>query len=139
MKRLLLATDGSEYSRKAAEHAYEFLDVFPEATLTILYVTAKETYAYDLIPEVVERAEENIKKEIKKQMEETFSPYLDRIHFKHEVGHPSATICDVAKQEEIDMIIVGSHGKGIIDRALVGSVAHGVLHRAHVPVLIVKD
>src|SRR5699024_12686879 len=117
MKRLLLATDGSGYSRKAAEHAYEFLAVFPEATLTILYVTAKETYAYDLIHEVVERAEENIKKEIKKQMEKTFSPYLDRIHFNHEVGHPSANICVFAKQDEIDMIIVGSNRIVIISRA----------------------
>lgn len=139
MKCFLFATDGSEYSEQAAEQAYEFLRVFPEATLIVLYVTAKEAYAYDLVPDVVDRAEIEINESIKKKMEATFSPYMNRVHFKHEVGHPSITICEIAQKENAEMIIVGSHGKGIIDRALVGSVAHGILHRAHMPVLIAKD
>lgn len=138
MNRFLFATDGSAYSEHAAEKVLELMEAFPDATLIVLYVTAKETYAYDLIPEVVERAEENIKSRIKEKIEEKFSPYTNRVQFVHEVGHPSITICNVAKEQQADMIIVGSHGKGVIDRALVGSVANGVLNRAHMPVMIVK-
>lgn len=54
----------------------------------------------------------------------------------HHTGHPSITICEVAKEVQADLIVVGSHGRGFIDRALLGSVAHGVLHRSHIPVLI---
>lgn len=138
MKCFLFATDGSEFSERAAENAYEFLRAFPEATLIVLYVTAKATYAYDLMPEVVDGAEEDIKNKIKKQTDDKFSTLSDRVHFLHETGHPSITICRVAVEKHADMIIVGSHGKGFIDRALVGSVAHGVLHRTHLPVLIVN-
>ncbi|MFD5383299.1 universal stress protein, partial [Bacillus velezensis] len=58
--------------------------------------------------------------------------------FSHQTGHPSRTICNVAQSEKVDLIVLGSHGRGAIDRALLGSVAHGVLHRSQIPVLIVK-
>lgn len=67
-----------------------------------------------------------------------FSSYLERVHFTHEVGHPSMTICRVAVRKHAEMIIVGRHRKGFIDRALIGSVAYVVLHRASIPVLIVN-
>lgn len=64
MKKILFATDGSEFSEHAATSVKEFLQAWPEAKLTILYVTAKENYAYDLIPEAVDRYEKQIAKQI---------------------------------------------------------------------------
>lgn len=138
MKCFLFATDGSEFSERAAEQAFELFQAFSDAKLIVLYVTAKERYAYDLAPEVVEGAEENKKNHIKKQIEYKFSSDLERVHFMHEVGHPSVTICRVAIENHAEMIVVGSHGKGFVDRALIGSVAHGVIHRTTIPVLIVS-
>lgn len=54
----------------------------------------------------------------------------------HRTGHPSITICKVAKEEQADLIVVRNHRRGFVTRALLGSVAHGVLHRSHIPVLI---
>jgi nucleotide-binding universal stress UspA family protein len=139
MKTILFATDGSKYSEHAAKMTLEYLEAWPKATLYVLYVTAKENYAYDLIPDVVDRAEEQIKIRIKKHMEEMFSDCKNTIEFIHETGHPSITICEAAKEKQADLIILGSHGRGIVDRALLGSVAHGVLQRAHLPVLVVKE
>jgi hypothetical protein len=68
-----------------------------------------------------------------------FSDWKDRAHFMHRSGHTSITICKVAKLEEADLIIVESHGRGIVDRALLGSVAHGVLNRSLFPVLVVRE
>ncbi|WP_226375323.1 universal stress protein [Effusibacillus dendaii] len=62
----------------------------------------------------------------------------NRVQFLHRTGHPSISICEVAKEEQADLIIVRSHERGIVDRALLGSVAHGVLHRSHIHVLVVR-
>src|SRR5699024_3256476 len=54
MKTILFATDGSKSSEHAGEMIKEYLEAFPQAELIILYVTSKEDYAYDLIPDVVD-------------------------------------------------------------------------------------
>ena len=55
-----------------------------------------------------------------------------------ERGEPGELICEVAAEERADLIVVGSHGKGVIRRALLGSVSYHVLHHAPCPVLVVR-
>jgi nucleotide-binding universal stress UspA family protein len=138
MNTILFATDGSKYSDHALQIVDTYLDAWPKAKLFVLYVTVKETYAYDLIPEVVNHAEEEIKTRIKQDVDEHFAHCENSVEFIHRSGHPSITICNTAKEKQADLIVVGSHGRGIVDRALLGSVAHGVLQRSHLPVLVVK-
>lgn len=140
MKTFLFATDGSAYSEQAAKLTVEYLKAWPEANVIILYVTAKEYYAYDLVSESVDRFEEQQTKQIKQDTKERlFSKWEERVQFVHRTGHPSITICEVAKEKDADLIILGSHGRGLVDGALLGSVAHGVLHRSHIPVLVVRQ
>ena len=40
--------------------------------------------------------------------------------------------------ESYDLIVLGSHGAGLVRRVLVGSVSHWVLHHAVTPVLVVR-
>lgn len=138
MNTILFATDGSKHSEHALQMVTTYLDAWPEAQLFVLYVTTKDAYAYDLAPEVVNRAEEEIKTHIKQDIEERLAHCKNNVQFVHRTGHPSITICNTAKEKQADMIIVGSHGRGIVDRALLGSVAHGVLQRSDLPVLVVK-
>lgn len=139
MKTFLFATDGSAYSEHAAKLTAEYLEAWPEANVMVLYVTAKENYAYDLAPKSVDHFEEQQTEQIKRDIENRLlSNWKDRVEFIHRTGHPSITICEVAKEKDADLIILGSHGRGLVDRALLGSVAHGVLHRSHVPVLVVR-
>ncbi|GAA0440110.1 universal stress protein [Lentibacillus halophilus] len=139
MKSILFATDGSESSENAGEMVKDYLTAWPEAELYVLYVTSKENYAYDYIPDVVDRHEDQIKKEIRNTVEnQMYTECKDRVHFVHKVGHPSTTICDVANEKNADLIVVGSHGRGFFDRALLGSVAHAVLNRSELPVLVVR-
>lgn len=139
MKSILFATDGSKSSEHAGEMVKEYLKAWPEAELYVLYVTAKENYAYDLVPDAVDHYEDQTKKKIRKTVEnQMYNEWKDRVHFIHEVGHASTTICNVAKDKHADLIIVGSHGRGFFDRALLGSVAHAVLNRSELPVLVVR-
>lgn len=139
MNKILFATDGSAYSEHAARMTGEFLEAWPNATGVVHYVTVKEDYAYDFAPEAVDRYEKELSKHIEKKiMEGVLQPWKDRLEYNHQIGHPSQTICHVAQTEEVDLIILGSHGRGVFDRVLMGSVAQGVLHRSEIPVLIVK-
>jgi nucleotide-binding universal stress UspA family protein len=56
-----------------------------------------------------------------------------------EYGDPKHVICDVARQEQCDLIVVGSHGYGVFERMLMGSVSDYVVHHAHCAVMVVRD
>ena len=51
-------------------------------------------------------------------------------------GHVSTVLLDYAKQVAADLIAVGQHGHGVIDRFLFGTVAQAVVHSAHCAVLV---
>jgi nucleotide-binding universal stress UspA family protein len=62
------------------------------------------------------------------------------IVFRHKIlyGEAKLEIVDFAKQNRLDLIVMGSRGLGGIKEALLGSVSNAVVHKSHVPVLVVK-
>ena len=139
MKTIVYATDGSKSAEHASEMVKDYLEAWPELELYVLYVTDREKYAYDYASDAVDHYEARATNEIKERIENNiFSDWKNRVHFIHKTGHASSTICEVAKDEQADLIVVGSHGRGFFDRALLGSVAHGVLNRSELPVLVVR-
>ena len=50
-------------------------------------------------------------------------------------GKPSAEIVRMAQEEGVDMIVLGTHGKGMLDKAIFGSTTERVVRRAPCPVL----
>ena len=55
-----------------------------------------------------------------------------------ESGHPVTIIVEQIKKENIDLVVMGSHGYGAIAGSVLGSVSQRVLQRASCPVLIIK-
>ena len=55
-----------------------------------------------------------------------------------EIGPPFLTIINYAKREPIDLIVMGTHGRGAIAHLLIGSVAENVVRKAPCPVLTVR-
>ena len=55
-----------------------------------------------------------------------------------EVGEPQQAICEVAEKNEVTLLIVGSRGRGAIQRAFLGSVSNYCSRNAKCPVLIVR-
>ena len=70
---------------------------------------------------------------------EWFPSSASHIQFKHANGPVAITIAAEAEEEDADLIVLGSHGTGDVDRLLVGSVSHGVLYCAQTPVMVVKN
>ncbi|HLX34810.1 MAG TPA: universal stress protein [Candidatus Limnocylindrales bacterium] len=53
-------------------------------------------------------------------------------------GAPGEAIVDVARSEQVDMVVVGSHGRGAVGRFFIGSVSEHVVRHAPCPVLVVR-
>ena len=53
------------------------------------------------------------------------------------IGHPVVKILETADELDVDVIIMGTHGKGALEHAFLGSVAEKVLRKTHRPVFII--
>ncbi|KAJ3676079.1 hypothetical protein LUZ60_003491 [Juncus effusus] len=64
--------------------------------------------------------------------------HIPNVKSKVEVGDPRDVICDAVEQMHADLLVLGSHGYGPIQRALLGSVSNHCAQNVKCPVLIVK-
>ena len=137
-KKILVPTDGSEFAKKAQKHAL-FLSKVSGAEIIAISVTENnfvnglplDDEVYQLNQILKERSEENLKEFDKLNEDE-----LKITHIVRE-GSPAKVILEVAKEENIDLIVMGSSGKSGFDRFIMGSVADKVVNSAKCAVLIV--
>ena len=137
-KKILVPTDGSEFAKKAQKHAL-FLSKVSGAEIIAISVTENnfvnglplDDEVYQLNQILKERSEENLKEFDKLNEDE-----LKITHIVRE-GSPAKVILEVAKEENIDLIVMGSSGKSGFDRFIMGSVADKVVNSANCAVLVV--
>ena len=137
-KKILVPTDGSEFAKKAQRHAL-FLAKVSGAEIVAVSVTENnfvnglplDDEIYQLNQVLNERSEENLK-EFDKLND-------DDIKITHVIreGSPARVILEVADEENIDLIVMGSSGKSGFDRFIMGSVADKVVNSAKCAVLVV--
>jgi nucleotide-binding universal stress UspA family protein len=139
--KILLAADGSEYTKKAAAFlvTHEKL-AGPEDELLVLHVqTAVPPRVKTMLGVSAIRSYHD------EEATKVLGP-LERFLKRHKlnfrtmwvVGSPSNEVVRVAKQEKVHMIVMGTHGHGVFGRALMGSVAQSVVSECDIPVLLVK-
>ena len=132
--KILVAIDGSENSRRAAEvsASLEELSKSKVTLLSVIYIPPM--YRSDLGPELVDLLIEDAKKAL-----DSVKPLFEKCETKIVRNiRPSEAICKEA-EKEYDLIIMGSRGLGKPDVHTLGSVSDEVLHNAPCSVLIVKD
>jgi nucleotide-binding universal stress UspA family protein len=147
VKNILLATDGSKASRKAADYAVE-LAKKTGATLTLLTVVDTSPFVSRSIPalatpthlaEPVEDYLRQIADAVLEQLEKICA--REKVFSKRVVrtGHPVKEILKEARKSKANLIVMGHNGKGAAS-SLIGSVTFGVLHGdSKVPVLVIKN
>lgn len=65
-------------------------------------------------------------------------PFSDiKVETRLRFGDPARALLEVAEEEEVDLIVMGSHGRGAWGSMFMGSVSQRVIHDANVPVVIV--
>lgn len=63
---------------------------------------------------------------------------VERVIHKTVVGRPFLEIIRYAKEQQIDLIVLGTHGRGVLSHVLIGSVTERVVRKAPCPVLTVR-
>ena len=137
LKRILVPTDFSDNARHALTYGISFAREY-EAELVLLHVveTVPVGYASDLFPvpmaEVFQEMSGYAKTELAKVAEEARAKGVT-VRETVVQGKPSAEIARVASEEKIDMIVLGTHGKGMLDKAIFGSTTERVVRRSPRP------
>ncbi len=137
-KKILVPTDGSEFAKKAQKHALYIAEI-SGAKLVAVSVTENnfvnglplDDEIYQLNQVLNERSEENLK-----EFDKLNDSDVEVTHIIRE-GSPAKVILEVAKDEEVDLIVMGSSGKSGFDRFIMGSVADKVVNSAKCAVLVV--
>ncbi|XP_046542601.1 universal stress protein YxiE-like isoform X1 [Haliotis rubra] len=51
-------------------------------------------------------------------------------------GHPGSSLVKAAEEEEVDYVVTGTRGRGMMSRKILGSVSDYIVHHSHVPVVV---
>jgi nucleotide-binding universal stress UspA family protein len=135
---ILFPTDGSAGADAALGHAIEQARIH-EATLHILYVIEENVQVMaagesELLAEL-EAEGERIVEEARDRATEAG---IDAVETTVRGGSPHRVIRAYADDHDVDVIIMGTHGRSGLDRLLLGSVAERTVRTADQPVLTVR-
>jgi len=141
VKRLLVPVDGSDPADTALEFA---LEEYPDAEITALSVIDPTDVGYGSIeaaPSTFEHLQENAEERTRAVLDDAESRAADHgmeITTETVIGMPSRAIVEWAENNDVDGIVIGSHGRQGVTRVLLGSVAESVVRRSPVPVTVVR-
>ena len=141
-KEIVMPTDFSEHSLRAIDYGVEIAERF-SSHLTLIYVIEPLLQAADLTWTTVDFEELN--KAHKKTAEKQLAQIVEERVSKETpcdtailFGKPFVEILKFAKEENADLIVMATHGRGAISHLLMGSTAEKVVRKASCPVLTVK-
>ena len=142
LRKILIATDGSETAEKAADfgvqiaglsgakvYAVYVIDTTPYYSIPLDQIWSKEVY--EQLEQMGNEITSNVEKTAKAAGLEAESIVLK--------GDPAQRIVNFAEEQNVDMIVVGSHGIGGFERLVIGSVSEKVVRHAKIPVLVFRE
>lgn len=142
INRILCAVDFAENSKEIVDYAKTFQQAFA-CEIHVVYVapTLSQYVGFQISPSSIE----NFVGEIIKGAQETMEKFLsenfaeiDKVKGEVLTGYAAEEIINYSKNNEIDLIIMGTHGRKGIDKILFGSVAEKVVKGSNIPVLTIR-
>lgn len=139
LQKILVGVDGSEAAKRALDFA---LSLAESADAQLILLEVVEEFGplpgqYGVPPGGKDRVEW-----VAEQRFTKIHPILEdtSVQWSRKVvqGYPAEEICAAAEAEQVDLIVVGSHGHSAIGRFLVGSVSDRVVHHAPCSVTVVR-
>lgn len=143
IKKILFATDFSECAKAAQEYAAAFADQF-HAELHLLHVLPDVAL---MMPDpgtalsLPQNYLVDLKTEAEKSLNKVFADAAKSgrtIIRSVRMGNPFIEIVKYAEENKVDLIVIGTHGRGALMHLLMGSVAEKVVRKAGCPVLTVR-
>jgi nucleotide-binding universal stress UspA family protein len=144
LKHILVPTDFSEPSEVAVRYAKALAETFGSA-LHVLHVldesylvwAANEGFASPVGLDVRGEAEKAARERLQRVLTDAeWEKYPARSVLR--VGNPFLEIIRYAREADVDLIVMGTHGRGLLAHVLLGSVAERVVRKAPCPVLTVR-
>jgi universal stress protein A len=142
LQHILIPTDFSDAANAAKGYATMLADALG-ATLHVLHVVPDPLsggWGVDAahLPQMLERTERQAREQLATLLTPEERARL-RVQLRVETGAPAEVILAYAETHDIDLIVMGTQGKGTVERWWVGSVTQGVLRRATCPVVSVQQ
>lgn len=140
LEKILVPIDFSQFSAKALRYGEELAAKF-HAELHLLHafetVPIMSGDSVYFPPDLAAQEEAAAAKTLDEQKVDVPDNVNVVRELKH--GHPFVEIVRYAKENDIGLIVMGTHGRGAIAHMLLGSVAERVVRKAPCPVLTVRD
>ena len=143
IKKVLVPIDFSDYSKSALKYAVNFAKSF-NAEIILVYVVEPVIYPPDfsmgqiampsITTEWYDRAKDELQKLAKSEIKE-----IANVKTIIKTGKPFVEIIETAKEENIDLIIIATHGHSGVEHILFGSTAEKVVRKAPCPVLTLRE
>jgi Universal stress protein UspA and related nucleotide-binding proteins len=136
-RTVLVAVDGSPPS----EAAVEFVATErPSATVILFHIVDPSAVGYDTVATTAERWYDSERERADELLDAAADqlPETATVERLVEVGRPASTIAEVAEREDVDHVVLGSHGRSGISRVILGSVAEKVVRTSPVPVTVAR-
>ncbi len=138
---ILLAADGSKYTKKALAFLINHVSLLNKTDrLHVLNVQmtipprARSAVGREIVDNYQSTEAEKVLQPIRKFLDRHGTNYTaDWI-----IGNPADDIVQTAKADKAHLIVMGTHGHGVLGRILMGSVAQRVVSHSDIPVLLVK-
>jgi nucleotide-binding universal stress UspA family protein len=143
VKRLLVPLDFSAHAMKALRYATAFARLF-RARLIVLHVTEPIVYPSDFgyAPLPPQALEENFQQDARERLEAVASEQSAAgvaCEVALRLGKPYQEIAAAAREMQVDLIVITTHGYAGLTHVLLGSTAERVVRHAPCPVLVVRD
>ncbi len=143
ISKVLVPIDFSDYSKSALKYAVNFVKHF-EAQLILVYVVEPVIYPPDFsmgqiaIPSVDVEMDKRAVEELNKLANQEI-PGEIKVKSIVKTGKPFIEIIETAGEEDVDLIIIATHGHTGMEHILFGSTAEKVVRKAPCPVLTLRE
>ena len=142
--KILVSTDGSEFSRAAVEKCCEIVAAPDDTSIKIVSVyETVEPLDVSLSPEFSAELEDSARAKARENADRAAARIAERfpeiaVETQIAAGAADEILIEAAKDWNADLIVVGSHGQGFWRRMLLGSITDSLVHHAPCSVLVVR-
>ena len=142
ISHILVPYDFTDFADLAFEKAMEIAKKF-DSKLTLLTVLGSDTdtsgMSFSRAQEAHDEAESKAKEELNKMKDSRIN---EDIEISVKIIHHSSSIDGIlsfAETNNVDLIVMGSHGRAGFKKLVLGSIASGIITKSNCPVMIVKQ
>ena len=139
--KTLLAVDGSDYTKRMLSYLTthkEFLGMSEACTVLYVVLPVPHRAAAFAGPDLVHGYYDDDARVVLEPIQAFLREQGIDATFVHKVGHPADEIASYAEAGKFDLLVMGSHGVGVLKNLVLGLVATKVLVWCSVPVLLVR-